>query len=180
MLSLGVGVSYTSTRLVGLLSLTGASVLMSRFLPQRVQYYVRLATFLVGLGVNSVWGVLVSICMSLVGKSRDINWVVARSFHASIAPLVGFSFRLEGEEHLKTCPAVYVGNHQTMLDILFLGRSFPKSCSIMAKRELQWAPLLGQFMTLSNAVFINRSDRKNSVAKFANIAKTMRDKQVRA
>ena len=31
------------------------------------------------------------------------------------------------------------------LDILFLGRIFPKRASIMAKQELKWSPLLGQF-----------------------------------
>ena len=31
------------------------------------------------------------------------------------------------------------------MDILYLGRIFPKRASIMAKRELKWMPLLGWF-----------------------------------
>lgn len=49
----------------------------------------------------------------------------------------------------------------------------------MAKKELQYAPLLGQFMTLSNAVFVNRSRRQDAVAVFAKVASTMKDKVVR-
>ena len=48
----------------------------------------------------------------------------------------------------------------------------------MAKKELQYTPLLGQFMTLSNAVFVNRSKRADAVAIFAKVAQTMKDKVV--
>lgn len=37
----------------------------------------------------------------------------------------------------------------------------------MAKKELQWMPLLGQFMTLSGTVFI---DRKNNTRAFDSLA----------
>lgn len=59
-----------------------------------------------------------------------------------------------------------------------MGRIFPKGCSVMAKKELQYTPLLGQFMTLSNAVFINRSKRTDAVATFAKVAQTMKKKAV--
>ncbi len=36
----------------------------------------------------------------------------------------------------------------SVLDILYLGRIFPKRASIMAKRELKWSPLLGQFSAI--------------------------------
>ena len=48
----------------------------------------------------------------------------------------------------------------------------------MAKKELQYTPLLGQFMTLSNAVFVNRSRRADAVAVFAKVATTMKEKIV--
>lgn len=49
----------------------------------------------------------------------------------------------------------------------------------MAKKELQWTPLLGQFMTLSQAVFVNRSKRADAVAALAKVASTMKSKIVR-
>ncbi|GAA5900192.1 hypothetical protein JCM5296_001484 [Sporobolomyces johnsonii] len=152
------------------------TVMLSRFF-RPLRYYTRLMTFLVGLAANSVWGVIVSIVMTLIGRSKDINWVVARSFEASTAPLVGIRFKVEDAHHLEdNNPAVVLGNHQTMLDILYLGAVFPKGCSIMAKKELKWMPLLGQFMTLSNAVFVNRSKRADAVAVFAKVAQTMKEK----
>jgi lysophosphatidate acyltransferase len=92
--------------------------ILSRF-STTTRYYYRLTCFLLGLGTASIWGVIVSIALSLVGKSHDINYVVARSFHGCVAPLVGMSFTVEGEEYLQnTKPAVIIGNHQTMIDIL--------------------------------------------------------------
>ena len=99
------------------LSLLPAVMLSRVFSP--VRYYLRLTTFLLGLAANSAWGVIVSIALSLVGKSMNINWVVARSFRLSTAPLCGVTFKVEGKEHLEEArPAVLVGNHQTMIDIL--------------------------------------------------------------
>lgn len=44
-----------------------------------------------------------------------------------------------------TRPAVFVGNHQTELDVLFLGHMFPKYCSVTSKKSLQYVPFLGWF-----------------------------------
>ncbi|GAA5972683.1 hypothetical protein JCM8115_006498 [Rhodotorula mucilaginosa] len=154
------------------------AAVMARFFSP-IRYYLRLTTFLVSLGANSFWGVCVSIAMSLVGRGRDINYVVARSFEASTAPLVGVSLRVEGRHHLEeNRPAVLVGNHQTMLDILYLGAVFPKGTAIMAKRELLYTPLLGQFMYLSKAVFVNRAKREDAVKVFAKVASEMKRKSL--
>ncbi|KAJ9091800.1 hypothetical protein QFC21_007103 [Naganishia friedmannii] len=51
----------------------------------------------------------------------------------------------------------------SFMDILYLGRIFPKRASIMAKRELKWMPLLGWFMSLSGAVFVDRKNNKDAV-----------------
>lgn len=42
-------------------------------------------------------------------------------------------------------------------------RIFPQRASIMGKKELQWTPLLGQFMTLSGAVFVDRGNNARAV-----------------
>ena len=68
---------------------------------------------------------IVAAGMSLAGHRFDINWVVARSFYTLAGKLLDIKFVVEGEEHLDTKPAVLVGNHQSGLDILFLGRYAP-------------------------------------------------------
>ncbi|CCO30047.1 lysophosphatidate acyltransferase [Rhizoctonia solani AG-1 IB] len=113
-----------------------------------------------------------------MGKRFDINYVVARSFYYVCGPLLGIDFVVEGEEHMSTPSAVYIGNHQTMLDILYLGRIFPKQSSIMAKKELKWAPLLGQYMALSGAVFVDRKNSKDALHALAKAGDEMKSKGV--
>lgn len=86
------------------------------------RYYVRIGIYLSAMGICSVWGVLASIGMTLIGRRLDINWLVARSFYAIASRWLDITIEVEGEEYLSTRPAVLVGNHQSMLDILFLGR----------------------------------------------------------
>jgi len=116
--------------------------------------------------------------MTLIGRRFDINYVVARSFYAIISRVIGITYTVEGEHHLDTKPAVLLGNHQSMLDVIFLGRIFPHQASVMAKRELLWAPLLGQYMQLSGAVFVDRRNNKNAVAALAAAGADMKTKGI--
>lgn len=86
------------------------------------RYYVRLALYLSTLGVCSAWGVVCAVGMSLIGRRLDVFFVVARSFYALASRAVDIKLVVEGAEYLDTHPAVLVGNHQSMLDILYLGR----------------------------------------------------------
>lgn len=121
------------------------------------RYYAQLTIYLGTLAVVSTWGVFVAVGMTLVGRRHDVNYVVARSFYAIASRVLDIRVEVEGEEHLQTCPVVMVGNHQSMLDILYLGRMFPRKASIMAKKELQWSPL-GPWMFMSGAVFVDRGN----------------------
>lgn len=44
----------------------------------------------------------------------------------------------------------------------------------MAKKELQWTPLLGQFMTLSGAIFVDRGNNAKAVKSLASAGQTMK------
>lgn len=110
--------------------------------------YLNVLLYVTSLGISSVFGVVISPFMKLAGQGLNINWAVARSFDLIAGNLTGLRFKVEGAEKFdKARPAVLVGNHQTGVDILYLGGVFPKHTSIMAKQELKYAPLLGQFST---------------------------------
>lgn len=85
-----------------------------------------------------------------------------------------------------------------MIDILYLGRIFPKRCTVTAKKELKWTPFLGQLyvssrrssngrllnhflagsMWLSNAIFINRTNRADALKTFQKAAHDMKAKRM--
>lgn len=86
------------------------------------RYYTRLVLYVSTLSICSVWGVIVSVFMTIAGRRFDINYIVARSFYYLGGHVMGISFDVEGEEHFEHGSSVLVGNHQSMLDILYLGR----------------------------------------------------------
>ncbi|KAI0832734.1 1-acylglycerol-3-phosphate O [Trametes gibbosa] len=142
-----------------------------------VRYYVRISLFLCTLGVCSVWGVICSVVMGLAGRRFDVFYVIARSFYYLTSPVVGVRMVVDGKEHLDTHPAILIGNHQSMFDILYLGRIFPRRASILAKKELQWMPFLGQFMTFSGAVFVDRGNNARAVRSLTAAGEVMRERK---
>jgi len=143
-----------------------------------VRYYVRLGVYCSAVGVCSVWGVLVSIGMTLLGRRFDINWVVARTFYMLTKTVLGLKLEVEGEEYLSKGPAVFLCNHQSMLDVAVMGRILQQQTVITAKRELMKVPLLGQFMTISGAIAIDRRNNVSAVHSLADAAQTMQTRRV--
>jgi phosphatidylinositol glycan class A protein len=79
----------------------------------------------------------------------------------------------------------------SFVDILYLGRIFPKHAAIMAKKSIKWIPGLGWFsecnpyplskltpVMLSGAVFINRSNTKSAIAAMQQAGEDMKGKRV--
>ena len=155
---------------------------------KKARYYFHLTLYFSTMGLCSVLGVVYSIALSLVGQRLNINYLTARSFYYLCYPLIGIKLEVEGREHLdglmtlgengKAQSAVLVGNHQSFLDILYLGRIFPKRAVIMAKKELRWAPLLGQYLTLSGAVMVDRKNSKDAVKMMHHVGEDMKRKGV--
>lgn len=126
--------------------------------------------------VCAIYGVIASIVLRLVGYGRVSQWATARSFKWVMRLATGVTFDIiEGQEHLSTRPAIFVGNHQSELDVLMLGVVFPPYCSVTAKKSLRNVPFLGWFMTLSRTVFIDRANRENAMKAFDGAVREMRE-----
>ncbi|KAK7470130.1 1-acylglycerol-3-phosphate O-acyltransferase [Stygiomarasmius scandens] len=126
------------------------------------RYYVRLGMYLTCLTAVASWGAIVAAAMTIVGKRYDVNWVIARTFYHVASRVMDIEVEVEGEEHMQTKPAIFLCNHQSFLDILFVARMMPKRASIMAKKSIQWTPL-GPFMVMSGAIFIDRGNNTRAV-----------------
>ncbi|KAF8740110.1 hypothetical protein AX14_008529 [Amanita brunnescens Koide BX004] len=128
------------------------------------RYYVRAAMYVSMMLSVATCSTAVAAGMVLLGRRYDTNFVVARMFYALCKRVMNIRVEVvEGEEYLSTRPAVYMMNHQSMLDILIVGRLMPKQTSIMSKKSLQFTPL-GPFMTLSGAIFIDRGKNTQAVS----------------
>jgi lysophosphatidate acyltransferase len=152
--------SYLVNFLIGYAGLT-ASLYMLSFVVPRAAFGARVLASYMMLIVCALYGVVVSLILTIVGKQQIAQWTVARAFHYTMLATTGITFDVEDPKGVlsSTRPAVFIGNHQTELDVLMLGAMFPKYCSVTAKASLRKVPILGWFMVLSGTVFI---DRKNS------------------
>lgn len=135
---------------------------LALILPTRAANLVSFTAFsitaVLTMAACASYGVIASIVLRCIGYGGLSQWTVARAFKWSMWLLTGVTFDvqgsmkrgeggLNGEDGLATRPAVFVGNHQTELDVLMLGCVFPKYTSVTAKSSLKWVPFLGWFST---------------------------------
>lgn len=140
----------------------------------RAAFFARCLASYGSLVFCATYGVIASICLRLVGYGRVSQWATARSFSWVMRYTTGIQFKVvDGVEHLSTRPAVFIGNHQSELDVLMLGAVFPPYCSVTAKKSLKNVPLLGWFMALSRTVFIDRANRETALKAFEGAAREM-------
>lgn len=104
------------------------------------------------LGIASVACLL---CL-LIGPRR--TWVRVRRLWARVAlALIGVRLEVQNPERLAG-PAIFVANHQSLIDVVFLPAIVPATARFVAKRELLLVPLWGWAFAAGGALLI---DRKN-------------------
>lgn len=139
--------------------------LLSYFSPL-AGFAARVLASWIALVFCALYGVFASIVLRLSGGDRwqVAQWATARAFRFTMSVLTGITFEVEDPHNYlgTTRPAVFVGNHQTALDVLMLGCMFPQYCSVTAKRSLRNYPFLGWFMRLSGTIFIDRANSKDA------------------
>ncbi|KAF9736857.1 hypothetical protein PMIN06_004391 [Paraphaeosphaeria minitans] len=157
--------------------LRALSLVLPGKLAQQASFAAFFVTSMIMMSMCAMYGVFASIFLRAVGYGGLSQWTVARAFKWTMWLITGVTFRVTnngGEEALLTRPAVFLGNHQSELDVLMLGCTFPQYTSVTAKKSLKWAPFLGWFMALSKTVFIDRANRTTARAAFDSAADTMR------
>lgn len=142
-------------------------------------FFARLLASYFCLVICASYGVIISILLRLVGYGGISQWAVARSFKYTMRYTTGVTFAIDDpNDYLNsTRPAVFIGNHQTELDVLMLACIFPKYCSVTAKSSLKTFPFLGWFMALSSTVFIDRKNSSSAREAMAGAADEIRRKR---
>ncbi|KKP05955.1 1-acyl-sn-glycerol-3-phosphate acyltransferase [Trichoderma harzianum] len=149
--------------LVGYTALTISFYMLSLVVP-KAAFVARVLAAYMTLIACALYGVVASIVLTVLGKQQIAQWTVARAFHYSMQLTTGVEFVIDDPDNVlnTTRPAVFIGNHQTELDVLMLGAIFPKYCSVTAKAQLKKVPFLGWFMSLSGTIFIDRKNSKDA------------------
>ncbi|KAI8364657.1 uncharacterized protein BYT42DRAFT_618813 [Radiomyces spectabilis] len=142
-------------------------------------FYYRSTVALICLALAAFYGVIASLTLPLIGQAHLINWTVARFYYRLAGFLLNISVNIEGKEHLSSKgPVVYVCNHQSSMDVLLMGSVFPKATSVVAKKSIKYYPILGWYMTLSKAIFLDRKNRDSAIKEARQAANDIHNKKI--
>lgn len=86
------------------------------------RYYARVMVYVGTLVTVASCSVVMAMGLTLLGRSTDTNYFVARTFYNIISRALDLHIRVEGQENLETCPSVLMVNHQSMLDLMVVGK----------------------------------------------------------
>ena len=81
-----------------------------------------MAVYIGTLATVGSCSIVIAASMSLIGRPTDVNNVVAWIFYILAGRALDIKVEVEGEENMNTRPAVFMVNHQSILDVLVIGR----------------------------------------------------------
>lgn len=133
------------------------------FLPKAIYYYRSTCSILL-LGTCAFYGMVAAVYYNFQGQRQLAQYATAKAYALLMKKCLGIEVKVEGRKYLeKSSPCIFIANHQSALDILVLGETWPKKCVVTAKKALKYVPFLGWFMSLSGALFLDRSNRSKSL-----------------
>jgi 1-acyl-sn-glycerol-3-phosphate acyltransferase len=123
-------------------------------------FFAVLATF----GITAVLGTLLALFFWLPRGHKPFNAFVLL-WSRVILGSIGVKVTVSGREHLPLgAPAIYMVNHQSLLDTPILFRHVSPTLRFVAKKSLRWVPFMGWAMALNDFVFIDRQHRTSAIA----------------
>lgn len=119
-----------------------------------------------------VWGALATLVAPFSGEA--IVWI-GRQWVRWIFATCDIRVEASGLEHVRaTRSAVYMSNHQSVVDIGAVVETLPVSWRFVAKRELTYIPFFGWALALSDQIVIDRGNRRRAVESLRRAAERIR------
>lgn len=105
---------------------------------------------------------LLGIYTKLQGEStRDAAQLAFRDFAGTALTLAGIKLDIKGEDNLwKHRPAVFVTNHQSILDGFIAPQLIQRDIVVMGKKEARNMPIIGKTMEAAGFIMFDRSSRE--------------------
>ncbi len=103
-------------------------------------------------------------CLSLLVGQPQWGWKLClKPWAKGTLWLIGLKLDIVGE-HYASGPAVFICNHQSMLDIIFVPALLPTNIRFVAKKELGRVPLWGWILKNSAGIMVDRKNPRAAVA----------------
>ena len=139
--------------------------------------------FYSGFAVGGLWFLFCSalgiVWLLVAPRSRQALYMYGRVFCRGLVRLMGWTIEVANREVLDAArPCVFVGNHQSFLDVVTFGSIFPKRTVSAGKREIGRIPVFGWFYRLSGNLVIDRGNPRGARDSLEEAARTIREEGV--
>ncbi|MBZ4423120.1 1-acyl-sn-glycerol-3-phosphate acyltransferase [Myxococcus sp. RHSTA-1-4] len=129
--------------------------------------------------VAGVWTLvcfpLAILAMVLTLNPANSVWVARELWSPVLLWAGGAKLEVIGRENVDPMrPTIYVGNHQSTIDIPAHFLAVPVPFRYVAKSQLKWVPLIGWYLALAGHVFVNRTNRSRAIASLDAAAEKIR------
>jgi putative phosphoserine phosphatase / 1-acylglycerol-3-phosphate O-acyltransferase len=122
----------------------------------RLENIARTALTVQALATTSAAGI---IAKRLRVNSRNIHNGITQALAAIGSNVAGLQLEIDGAEHLKEAgPAIYIFNHQSLLDSVVMAHLLRKDIVAFCKKELAANPLMGPLLRQGDTIFVDRDD----------------------
>jgi lysophosphatidate acyltransferase len=127
-----------------------------------------LRVFLAFVYVGTTFWLNIAMLLVLLPSRRarvKVMSLWAKSLGFVCVWLTGVEIEFVNRDRLASArPAIFVGNHVSMLDVLIAMWILPVGTTAVAKKQILWMPFFGQLYALSGSLLLDRAKRRAAVA----------------
>jgi len=108
------------------------------------------------LSFSILWYCTFGFILLLFKPKREVIQWVAHGWGRFNLNHAHITLELHGQDHLSKTPAIFVINHQSMLDLFIMSALLPDHTLPIAKKSFIYIPILGWFLKAVGVVLIDR------------------------
>jgi putative phosphoserine phosphatase/1-acylglycerol-3-phosphate O-acyltransferase len=126
-------------------------------------------------GMATAFGAGLGVGLLSRSRREAVNFTTSIGSDAALA-LAGVRLNVTGEENLHAArPAVFIFNHQSLIDGFIVMKLLRVDITGVAKKEVAGQPGFGHFAKLANMAFVDRGDSAKAVAALGPVVERLRD-----
>ncbi|MCC6278085.1 MAG: 1-acyl-sn-glycerol-3-phosphate acyltransferase [Oligoflexia bacterium] len=130
------------------------------------------AAFYLKLPLCLIWfviAVVITFVAALIRWRHPSNgYIFTQLFTKGITFIIGMKIVIHHQERLlKHQPCIYIGNHQSMLDVLVHSTCYQTRTVAIGKKEILWVPFFGFLFYLCSNILIDRKHHERAMRSMA-------------
>lgn len=142
------------------------------------RFYVKILAYYMTVLLAS-WVIFLMVLPYAFVRDADVPARIFEIFK-HISSWVGVRYIVRNDKLLHSDePYVMVVNHQSSLDVIGMGWTWPKKCVVMLKRSLMYIPGFNLAAFLGNSIFVDRYNRENAVKSVEKSIETIKRRNVK-